>query len=97
MHIPHNAIHKELLSHGLANLNRNKSKRKKSWIRFERKHSLSMVYLDSHTSNNDEKKRTSTWSWMTVCGAFSRAGNSMPKKQIIACSSSKRLWANLAG
>ncbi|MCX6672536.1 MAG: hypothetical protein NTY37_02020, partial [Methanothrix sp.] len=26
-HIPHNAIHKELLSHGLANLNRNKSVR----------------------------------------------------------------------
>jgi hypothetical protein len=45
-HIPHNAIHKELLSHGLANVNRNKSKRRKPWIRFERKHSLSMVHLD---------------------------------------------------
>jgi len=31
-HIPHNAIHKELLSHGLANVNRNKSKRRKPWI-----------------------------------------------------------------
>jgi transposase len=29
-HIPHNAIHKELLSHGLTNLNRNKSKRRKT-------------------------------------------------------------------
>ncbi len=28
-HIPHNAIHKVLLHHGLANVNRNKSKRRK--------------------------------------------------------------------
>jgi putative transposase len=55
-HIPHNAIHKQLLSHGLANVNRNKSKRRKPWIRFERKHSLSMVHLDWHTSIHDGKK-----------------------------------------
>ena len=55
-HIPHNAIHKVLLDHGLANLNRNKSKRRKPWIRFERKHSLSMVHLDWHTSIHDGKK-----------------------------------------
>ena len=55
-HIPHNAIHKELLSHGLANVNRNKSKRRKPWIRYERKHSLSMVHLDWHTSIHDGKK-----------------------------------------
>jgi len=55
-HIPHNAIHKELLYHGLANVNRNKSKRRKPWIRFERKHSLSMVHLDWHTSIHDGKK-----------------------------------------
>src|SRR5512137_1122439 len=55
-HIPHNAIHKELLSYGLANVNRNKSKRRKPWIRYERKHSLSMVHLDWHTSNHEGKK-----------------------------------------
>jgi len=55
-HIPHNAIHKVLLDHGLANVNRNKSKRRKPWIRFERKHSLSMVHLDWHTSIHDGKK-----------------------------------------
>jgi hypothetical protein len=43
-------------SHGLANVNRNKSKRRKPWIRFERKHSLSMVHLDWHTSIHDGKK-----------------------------------------
>jgi len=37
-------------------VNRNKSKRRKPWIRFERKHSLSMVHLDWHTSIHDGKK-----------------------------------------
>ena len=37
-------------------VNRNKSKRRNPWIRFERKHSLSMVHLDWHTSINDGKK-----------------------------------------
>jgi transposase InsO family protein len=55
-HIPHNAIHKVLLHYGLANVNRNKAKRRKPWIRYERKHSLSLVHLDWHTSNHDGKK-----------------------------------------
>ena len=55
-HIPHNAIHRVLLHHGLANVNRNKAKRRKPWIRYERKHSLSLVHLDWHTSNHDGKK-----------------------------------------
>jgi len=55
-HIPHNAIHKVLLHHGLAKVNRNKSKRRKPWIRYERKHSLSLVHLDWHTSDHDGKK-----------------------------------------
>ncbi|MCX6680206.1 MAG: hypothetical protein NTX42_07570 [Methanothrix sp.] len=38
------------------NVNRNKSKRRKPWIRFERKHSLSMVHLDWHTSIHDGKQ-----------------------------------------
>jgi putative transposase len=56
LHIPHNAIHNVLLDHGLANKNRNKSKRRKPWIRYERDHSLSLVHLDWHTSNHDGKK-----------------------------------------
>jgi putative transposase len=56
IHIPHNAIHKVLLSHGLANINRNKSKRRRPWIRYERDHSLSLVHLDWHTSNHNGKK-----------------------------------------
>ena len=55
-HIPHNAIHEVLLRHGLAKVNRNKSKRRKPWIRYERKHSLSLVHLDWHTSDHDGKK-----------------------------------------
>ena len=37
-------------------VNRKKSKRRKPWIRFERKHSLSMVHLDWHTSIHGGKK-----------------------------------------
>ena len=37
-------------------VNRNKSKRRKPWIRFERKHSLSMLHLDWHTSIHNRKK-----------------------------------------
>ncbi|MCX6678310.1 MAG: hypothetical protein NTU95_10285, partial [Methanothrix sp.] len=34
----------------------NLEERKRPWIRFERKHSLSMVHLDWHTSIHDGKK-----------------------------------------
>jgi len=37
-------------------VNRNKSKRRKPWIRYERKYSLSLVHLDWHTSDHDGKK-----------------------------------------
>ena len=40
----------------LANVNRNKSKHRKPWIRFERKHSLSMVHLDWRTRIRDGRK-----------------------------------------
>jgi len=49
-HIPHNRIHKILLKNNLARQNENKKRRRKKWIRYERKHSLSMVHLDWHTS-----------------------------------------------
>ncbi len=49
-HIPHNAIHKVLLNHGQAKVNRNKAKRRKPWVRWEREHSFTLVHLDWHTS-----------------------------------------------
>ena len=46
--IPHNAIHKVLISKGLAKKEPNKQKRRKAWIRYEREHSLSAGHLDWH-------------------------------------------------
>ena len=45
-HIPHNAIHQVLLENGLASENKKKKRRRKPWIRYERKHSLTAVHLD---------------------------------------------------
>jgi len=56
IHIPHNRIHKVLLEHNLAKENRNKKKRRKAWIRYEREHSLTAVHLDWHTSNINGKE-----------------------------------------
>ena len=42
-HIPHNAIHQVLLENCLANENKKKKKRRKPWIRYERKHSLTAM------------------------------------------------------
>ena len=46
IHINHNHIHKVMLSLGLAQKKDKKDKRKKNWIRYERKHSLTAVHLD---------------------------------------------------
>ncbi|HIH44210.1 MAG TPA: transposase family protein [Candidatus Methanoperedenaceae archaeon] len=48
MQLSHNKIHQILLKHGLAKENENKKKRRKAWIRYERKHSLTAVHLDWH-------------------------------------------------
>lgn len=48
MQLSHNKIHQVLLKHGLAKENENKKKRRKAWIRYERKHSLTAVHLDWH-------------------------------------------------
>ncbi|MFZ2473107.1 MAG: hypothetical protein WAW52_14350 [Methanothrix sp.] len=56
-HIHHNAIHKVLLDHGLANVNRNKAKRRKPWVRYEREHSLSRVGRDFQPLAEGEEKR----------------------------------------
>ena len=51
-HIPHNRIHKILL---MLNYARNKNKtdiRKKTWIRYEHRHSLTAVHIDWHYDSN---------------------------------------------
>jgi putative transposase len=55
-HIPHNAIHRVLLENSLANEDKQKKKRRKPWIRYERKHSLTAVHLDWHTSRFNGKE-----------------------------------------
>jgi putative transposase len=55
-HIPHNAIHQVLLENSLANEDKQKKKRRKPWIRYERKHSLTAVHLDWHTSRFNGKE-----------------------------------------
>jgi putative transposase len=55
-HIPHNAIHEVLLEAGLASENKKKKNRRKPWIRYERKHSLTAVHLDWHTSKINRKE-----------------------------------------
>jgi putative transposase len=55
-HIPHNAIHRVLLENCLANENKKKKNRRKPWIRYERKHSLTAVHLDWHTSRVNGKE-----------------------------------------
>jgi putative transposase len=54
-HIPHNRIHKVLLKKGLAKENKNKKKRRKAWIRYERKHTLTAVHLDWHVGKVVQK------------------------------------------
>ncbi|MBN1235695.1 MAG: hypothetical protein JW999_06555, partial [Methanotrichaceae archaeon] len=45
-----------LLENGLAIENKKKKKRRKPWIRYERKHSLPAVHLDWHTSRINGKE-----------------------------------------
>jgi len=56
IHIPHNKIHNVLLEHRLANESKNKKKRRKAWIRYEREHSLTAVHLDWHSCKINAKK-----------------------------------------
>ncbi len=44
--IPHNAIHKVLKKYGFAKDEESKKGRRKPWIRYERKHSLSAAHMD---------------------------------------------------
>ena len=47
-HIGHNRIHKILLLLGFAKRKNKKDLRKKKWIRYERRHSLTAVHIDWH-------------------------------------------------
>jgi putative transposase len=48
VHIPHNHIHKILVKLGMAKTKNKKDIRKKDWIRYERRHSLTAVHIDWH-------------------------------------------------
>jgi putative transposase len=54
--IPHNTIHKIMLEFGFAKEQESKQKRRKPWIRYERKHSLSAVHIDWHESKINGKQ-----------------------------------------
>jgi putative transposase len=54
IHIPHNVIHQVLLELGYADQEESKQKRRKPWIRYERRHSLSLVHSDYHYCENDQ-------------------------------------------
>lgn len=46
LHIPHNSIHAIMVELGLAKLKGKKDVRKKKWVRYERRHSLTAIHLD---------------------------------------------------
>lgn len=48
IHIGHNRIHKIMIALGFAKPKRTKDVRKKKWIRYERRHSLTAVHIDWH-------------------------------------------------
>ena len=53
VHIPHNRIHNILLCEGLAKKGDKIVVRKKNWVRYERRHSLTAVHVDWHQRPND--------------------------------------------
>lgn len=54
IHVGNDIIHDILLKNGLAQENPNMRVRKKPWIRYERKHSLTAVHIDWHQVSDDE-------------------------------------------
>jgi putative transposase len=52
IHVPHNRLHTFMLSEGLAVENEKKKKRRK-WVRYERKHSMSAGHIDWHEDEKD--------------------------------------------
>ena len=56
IHIPHNAIYQVLLYHGMIEPNMRK-RRQRKWVRYERKHSMSMWQGDWKEFDIDESKK----------------------------------------
>jgi putative transposase len=56
IHIPHNRVHKIMLQLKLAKAKNKKDIRKKKWIRYQRRHSLTAVHID--------------WHYCSVCGGW---------------------------
>lgn len=54
--MPHNTIHNVLLEFGFAKHEESKQKRRKPWIRYERKHSLSAVHMDWYENEINKKQ-----------------------------------------
>jgi putative transposase len=54
LHLSNNFIHEILLDNKMAIEEKNKKKRKKPWIRYERTHSLTAVHLDWHFNPDTE-------------------------------------------
>ena len=52
-HIGHNRIHKILVEFGFAKQKHKRDLRKKNWIRYERRYSLTAVHIDWHQRPND--------------------------------------------
>ncbi len=75
IHIPHNRIHKVLLRHGLAMPEQKKQKRRKPWIRYERKHSNSLWHGDwfERESNKIVLFQDDASRLLTGFGSFSNA------------------------
>lgn len=57
--IPHNIIHKILKDHGLASNDINKQRRRK-WVKYERKHSMSLWHTDWYMIK-DDKRGSGKW------------------------------------
>ncbi len=56
IHIPHNRIHQHLLKEGLAKEESKKQKRRKSYIRYEREHTMSAGHSDWYDSGFNNTK-----------------------------------------
>ena len=62
--IPHNRIHKILKNHRLASNDTNKQRRRK-WIKYERRHSMSLWHTDWYLIEDDR------WQLITIHGSYS--------------------------
>jgi putative transposase len=58
--IPHNRIHKILKEHNLASIDTNKQRRRK-WVKYERKHSMSLWHTDWYLIKEDNRWNGGKW------------------------------------